>query len=58
MGGVSVSLITMRKLKTEHAGAKKGRGAFYGKKAIAKLTSNRSRRRNDVKSVEEGYCAG
>jgi hypothetical protein len=29
--------------KTEHAGAKKGRGAFYGPKAEAKKASNRRR---------------
>ncbi len=34
--------------KTEHAGAKKGRGAFYGRKAEAKKASNR-RRREDHK---------
>lgn len=35
--------------KTEHAGAKKGRGAFYGRKAVAKAESNR-RRREDAKA--------
>jgi hypothetical protein len=30
--------------KTEHSGAKKGRGAFYGRKAEAKRASNRYRR--------------
>jgi hypothetical protein len=34
--------------KTEHAGPKKGRGAFYGRKAEAKRQSNR-RRREDAK---------
>ena len=32
--------------KTEHAGPKKGRGAFYGRKAEAKAQSNRRRREN------------
>ena len=32
--------------KTEHAGPKKGRGAFYGRKAAAKAQSNRRRREN------------
>jgi len=30
--------------KTEHAGAKKGRGAYYGRKADANRVSNRRRR--------------
>jgi hypothetical protein len=34
--------------KTEHSGAKKGRGAFYGPKAVAKKMSSR-RRRTDSK---------
>lgn len=33
--------------KTEHAGAKKGSGAFYGPKAEAKNASNRRRREDD-----------
>ena len=37
----------MKKLKTEHAGAKKGSGAFYGHKADAKKASNTDRRRAD-----------
>ncbi len=32
--------------KTEHASAKKGRGAYYGRKAAAKAESNRRRREN------------
>lgn len=32
--------------KTEHAGAKKGTGAFYGRKAEAKRSSSRRRRQN------------
>jgi hypothetical protein len=30
--------------KTEHAGSKKGRGAYWGRKADAKRESNRERR--------------
>jgi len=33
-----------RASKTEHRGAKKGRGAFWGPKREAKRTSNRRRR--------------
>jgi hypothetical protein len=33
--------------KTEHAGAKKGRGAYFGRKKIAKTESNRVRREVD-----------
>jgi len=36
--------------KTEHAKAKKGTGAFYGRKAAAKRGSNH-RRRQDSKST-------
>ncbi|MGH9428169.1 MAG: hypothetical protein ACRD2L_17940 [Terriglobia bacterium] len=36
--------------KTEHAGSKKGTGAFYGRKANAKRGSNR-KRRQDSKSI-------
>ena len=32
--------------KTEHAGAKKGTGSFYGRKADAKRSSSRRRRQN------------
>lgn len=35
--------------RTEHAGAKKGRGAFYGRKAAAKQASKKRRRTNDRK---------
>jgi hypothetical protein len=37
--------------KTEHAGPKKGNGAFYGRKADAKKASNRRRRENDKRLV-------
>jgi hypothetical protein len=41
--------------KTEHTGAKKGRGAFYGPKAEAKKASNRRRREDDKRgSVNHG----
>jgi hypothetical protein len=33
--------------KTEHSGAKHGKGAFYGRKADAKQNSNKARRAND-----------
>ena len=36
-----------RAKKTEHAGAKKGRGAFWGRKREAKRASNRRRRQTD-----------
>lgn len=38
--------------KTEHNGAKKGKGAYYGKKERAKKESNRERRENDKIIVE------
>lgn len=39
--------------KTEHAGAKKGTGAYYGKKAIAKKESNKLRRVADKQSTKD-----
>ncbi len=39
--------------RTEHSGAKKGRGAFYGRKAEAKRASNRRRRERDKQSARE-----
>ncbi len=40
--------------KTEHSGAKKGKGAFYGRKKEAKRDSNKNRRQADkAASVEE-----
>ncbi len=39
--------------KTEHSGAKKGRGAFYGRKGEAKHASNRRRRENDKRTVRD-----
>ena len=40
--------------KTEHAGPKKGRGAFYGPKAEAKRSSNRRRRRTAKREIHRG----
>lgn len=37
--------------KTEHSGAKKGKGAFYGQKKTAKNDSNKKRRENDKKAI-------
>ena len=37
-------------MKTEHAGAKHGNGAFWGRKARAKRVSNKSRRVADRKA--------
>lgn len=33
--------------RTEHSGAKKGKGAFWGRKADAKLTARKGRRAAD-----------
>ena len=44
----AIALIMGHKVKkTEHSGSKKGRGAFYGRKAVAKKSSNKQRRSND-----------
>lgn len=37
--------------KTEHVGAKKGTGAFYGRKAAAKRSSNRKRRQDSKSTI-------
>ena len=37
--------------KTEHSGAKKGSGAYWGRKVAAKKESNKRRRENDKRSV-------
>jgi hypothetical protein len=37
--------------KTEHSGAKKGRGAYWGVKKDAKKESNIKRRQGDKKST-------
>jgi len=39
--------------KSEHGGAKKGKGAFYGRKKDAKKDSNKLRRADDKASVNE-----
>ena len=39
--------------KTEHAGAKKGNGAYWGRKVAAKKESNRQRREVDKASISE-----
>jgi len=39
--------------KTEHSGAKKGCGAYWGRKKFAKKESNKLRRLNDKKTKEE-----
>lgn len=38
--------------KTEHSGAKRGKGAYYGRKADAKRESNKARRANDRKASQ------
>lgn len=45
--------MALRAKKTEHVGAKKGRGAFYGHKAEAKRDSNRRRRKGDKEAIAE-----
>ena len=45
--------MALRARKTEHAGPKKGRGAFYGHKAEAKHDSNRRRREDDKLALAE-----
>jgi hypothetical protein len=42
--------------KTEHAGPKKGRGAYWGRKAEAKRESNRLRRENAKRAVRQGLA--
>lgn len=40
---------------TEHSGAKKGKGGYYGRKKDAKSDSNKKRRANDKKAVDEKF---
>lgn len=40
--------------KTEHAGPKKGRGAYWGRKADAKRESRKVRRQNAKRAVWQG----
>lgn len=39
--------------KTEHAGPKKGNGAYWGYKADAKRESNRKRREDSKRAIKE-----
>lgn len=41
--------------KTEHAGAKKGTGAFYGRKADAKRGSNHHRRQDSKATINAEF---
>ncbi len=43
--------MALKARKTEHSGAKKGRGAFYGRKVEAKRASKRRRREADKRTV-------
>lgn len=43
--------------KTEHGGSKKGRGSYYGHKAIAKHESSRVRRRRaKIEAAKARLC--
>lgn len=44
---------TQHRLRTEHAGAKRGRG-YWGPKAIAKEFTRKLRRRRDRQLIEKG----
>lgn len=41
-------------IKTEHNGAKKGKGAYWGRKVDAKRDSRRARRREDRRIARNG----
>jgi hypothetical protein len=45
-----------RAKKTEHAGAKRGRGAYWGRKTEAKHESNRLRREDAKRAVRQGLA--
>ena len=45
-----------RAKKTEHAGPKRGRGAYWGRKADAKGESNKVRCENAKWAVRKGPC--
>jgi len=45
--------MALKARKTEHSGAKKGRGAFYGWKVEAKRASNRRRREESKRSAND-----
>ena len=40
-------------IRTEHSGAKRGKGAYWGRKVEAKAESNRKRRQNDKLASRE-----
>jgi hypothetical protein len=40
-------------VRTEHAGAKRGRGAYYSRKKWAKRDSAIRRRQNDRRTIDE-----
>lgn len=42
--------------KTEHAGSKKGEGAYWGRKTDAKRESNRVRREVAKRAVRQGLA--
>ena len=42
--------------KTEHAGPKKGSGAYWGRKGDAKRESNRARREDAKRAVRQGLA--
>ena len=44
--------------KTEHAGGKKGKGAYWGRRIAAKKESNRKRREEDKVIVTEPAVDG
>ena len=48
--------MSVRVRKTEHSGAKKGQGAFWGPKWIAKAGSNRLRREQGKAEVADAAC--
>lgn len=39
--------------RTEHTGAKRGKGAYWGRKVDAKRESNKIRRANDKRALDE-----
>jgi len=41
--------------KTEHSGAKKGKGGYHGRKKDAKRDSNKKRRSNDKEAMKENW---
>jgi len=44
--------------KTEHAGPKHGKGAYWGHKREAKIKSNRKRRKNGQREIREEMHPG